>query len=75
MTDSKIVHTPLELNAKLRKDEGRPLPDPMLYLWFVGSLIYLTMTQPDISYAVQTVSQFVSNPHKPHLIVVHRILR
>lgn len=33
------------------------------------------MTRPGISHAVQTISQFISNPHTPHLHVVHRILR
>ena len=33
------------------------------------------MTCPDIDCVVQVVSQFVSNPHKNHLIVVHRNLR
>jgi hypothetical protein len=33
------------------------------------------MTRPDISHVVHTVSQFVSNPHKPHLTATLRILR
>lgn len=37
-------------------------------------VLYLTMTCLDISHAIQIVSEFVSNPHKPHLIAVHRIL-
>ncbi|XP_059630984.1 uncharacterized mitochondrial protein AtMg00810-like [Cornus florida] len=74
LTDSKLCDTPLELKAKLRKDDGSPLPDPTMHRRLVGSLIYLTMTRPDVSHAVQIVSQFVSNPHKPHLAAVHRIL-
>ena len=49
LTDSKISETPMELNSKLRKEEGNPLPDPTMYRRLVGSLIYLTMTRPDTS--------------------------
>ncbi|XP_019054536.1 PREDICTED: uncharacterized protein LOC109115219 [Nelumbo nucifera] len=62
LSDSKIVDTPLEVNLKLSKDDGSSLEDPTLYRQLVDSLIYLTMTQPDISYVAHIVSQFVSSP-------------
>ena len=74
LIDSRILDTPMELNSKLHKDEGNHLPNPTIYKKLVGSLIYLTMTRPDISYAVHIVSQFVGNPYKLHLTAVHRIL-
>ena len=52
LTDSKIVDTSVELNAHLIPTEGKPLSNPFLYRRLVGSLIYLTVTRPDISYAV-----------------------
>ncbi|KAI4338329.1 hypothetical protein L6164_016669 [Bauhinia variegata] len=42
--DSKIVSTPLELNAKLVPMDGVPLDDLTLYRQLVGSLVYLTVT-------------------------------
>ncbi|CAN0839525.1 Retrovirus-related Pol polyprotein from transposon TNT 1-94 [Linum grandiflorum] len=69
------VVTPMELNLRLSRDHGDPLPDPRQYRQLVGSLIYLTSTRPDISYAVQVVSQFMSAPRSAHLTAVHRILR
>ncbi|WMV23281.1 hypothetical protein MTR67_016679, partial [Solanum verrucosum] len=45
------VDTPLELNVKYRHAEGDLLPDPILYRQLVESLNYLTITQPDISFA------------------------
>ena len=45
---------------------------------FVGSLIYLGVTHPDISYVVHILSQFVSAPthlHYSHLLRVLRYLR
>jgi len=46
-----------------------------MYRRIVGSLIYMTITRPDLSYAVGVVSQFMQTPGKPHLDVVKRILR
>lgn len=39
------------------------------------SLNYLTITRPDISFAVQQVSQFHHSPHHLHLATVRRIIR
>jgi len=46
-----------------------------LYRIIVGSLVYLTITRPDIAYVVHVVSQFVASPTTVHLAVVLRILR
>ncbi|KAL6340316.1 hypothetical protein AAG906_040753 [Vitis piasezkii] len=69
------VDTPMELNVKLRKEEGDLLADPNLYRKLVGSLVYLTITRPDISFAIQQVSQFLQTPRHLHLAVVRRIIR
>ena len=52
LTDSKTVNTPVEVNAHLTPTGGKPLSNPSLYRCLVGSLIYLTVTRSDISYAV-----------------------
>lgn len=44
----------MEANLKLRKNDGELISNPTLYRKLVGSLIYLTITRPDISYAVMT---------------------
>ncbi|KAF5458886.1 hypothetical protein F2P56_022881 [Juglans regia] len=64
MQEATSVDTPMEL-SQLRKEEGDLLADPNLYRKLVGSLVYLTITRPDISFAVQQVSQFLQTP--PHL--------
>ena len=56
LTDSKTVDTPVEFNAHLTPSGGKPLSNPSLYRRLVGSLVYLTVTRPDISYAVHQVS-------------------
>ncbi|KAI3681339.1 hypothetical protein L6452_36130 [Arctium lappa] len=59
ITDNKTASTPLEHNLHLAPNAGPPLCDPTLYRQLVGSLVYLTVTRPDIAYVVHTVSQFI----------------
>jgi hypothetical protein len=75
ITDNKTESTPLEVNCKLTPLDDTPLADPTLYRQLVGSLVYLTATRPDISYAVHLVSQFMFAPRSTHFSVVLRILR
>ncbi|XP_068317167.1 uncharacterized protein [Pyrus communis] len=74
MTDCKPARTPLDSNLKL-KTHGDPVPNLSYYQRMVGKLIYLTITRPDISYAVSIVSQFMHSPSMDHLKIVHRVLR
>jgi hypothetical protein len=75
ITNSMIVDTPIEYNNRLNTHDGEPLPDATLYRQLVGCLVYLTVTRPDISYAVHIVSQFMAAPQSLHYIVVLQILR
>ena len=50
------IDTPMELNVKLRKEEDDLVADPSLYRKLVSSLVYLTITRLDISFAVQQVN-------------------
>ncbi|GFY96873.1 hypothetical protein Acr_11g0011790 [Actinidia rufa] len=75
LTDNKTVDTPLENNIRLNTSNGEPLSDLTLYHQLVGSLIYLTVTRPDISHAVHIVSQFMSAPRSTHYAAALRILR
>lgn len=56
LTDSRTVDTPLELNVHYTSTDGVPLPNPTLYQILLGSLVYLTITRPNIAYAVHIVS-------------------
>ncbi|KAJ9561510.1 hypothetical protein OSB04_006670 [Centaurea solstitialis] len=74
MVDAKPVTTPLAANAAF-VTSGEPFDDPTTYRSLVGALQYLTITRPDISYAVNQVSQFLQSPTIFHFQSVKRILR
>ncbi|XP_039146885.1 uncharacterized mitochondrial protein AtMg00810-like [Dioscorea cayenensis subsp. rotundata] len=68
----------MELHLQLRAYDGIPLSYPSRYRHLVGSLVYLTVTRPDISHAVHILSQFAAAPtsvHYGHLLRVLRYLR
>jgi hypothetical protein len=56
MTGCKPISIPLEQNMKLSVDEGNLVEDTIMYRRIVGSLIYMTITRLDLSYAVGVVS-------------------
>ena len=75
MGECKPLATPMAINEKLSKYDGKPKVDGAMYRSLVGSLIYLTHTRPDIVNAVSIVSRFMSEPSKDHLTAAKRILR
>ncbi|GJX33434.1 retrovirus-related pol polyprotein from transposon TNT 1-94 [Tanacetum coccineum] len=70
ITDKMVEDIPIDAKANFTPTDGDPLPDPSLYRTLVASLVYLTVTHLDISYAVHIVSQFVSAPTTVHWAVV-----
>jgi hypothetical protein len=52
MTDCKPASTPVDTKAKLSSSAGQPVTDPTFYRSIVGALQYLTLTRPDLAYAV-----------------------
>jgi len=75
LLNSKSVETPMNPNAKLLARQGELLSDPEKYRRLFGKLNYLTVTRPDISFAVSVVSQFLNSPFVDHLNAVTRILK
>ncbi|KAJ3476999.1 hypothetical protein NLI96_g10770 [Meripilus lineatus] len=79
------VLTPLVAKSQLSTSQSPSSPDEieeyktyangLNYLEMVGAILYVTQTRPDIQYAVGTLAQFGSNPGKPHLEALKRVLR
>ena len=59
MLDCKPVATPMDPNVKLIPGQGELLRDLGRYRKLAGKLNYLTITQPDISFPMSVVSQFL----------------
>ena len=75
MTDCKPAATPAEAKPKLSATAGHPATDAALYRSIVGALQYLTLTRPDIQFAVQQVCLHMHSPRDVHWSLVKRILR
>eukprot|EP00253_Pinus_taeda_P002809 PITA_02809 len=75
MQDCKPVLTPMEQNLKLSKFEGGEKVDSTTYRQLIGSLIYLTNTRPNLSYAVNILSRFMQEPQDSHWNAAKRVLR
>ncbi|RDX80698.1 Copia protein, partial [Mucuna pruriens] len=56
MSNCRLVNSPMDPNMKLMVKHGESYSDPKRYRRLVGKLIYLTITRPDISFAVEVVT-------------------
>ena len=65
----------MEPNLKLMTDEDDFIDDPNTYRRLVCKFIYLSITRPDISYAISIVSQFMTSPRVSHMNAIIRILK
>ncbi|RVW59781.1 Retrovirus-related Pol polyprotein from transposon RE1 [Vitis vinifera] len=72
--EAKPCTTPMVPNVQLMPDDGDPFYNPERYRRVVGKLNYLTVTRPDITYAVSVVSQFTSAPTIKHWAALEQIL-
>jgi histone deacetylase 1/2 len=77
MKNCKPMNTPMSSTDKLSIHDGDPLgpKDTTEYRSIVGALQYLTLTRPDISFAVNKVYQLLHKPTTVHWSAVKRILR
>uniref|UniRef100_A0A2N9I1U4 Reverse transcriptase Ty1/copia-type domain-containing protein n=1 Tax=Fagus sylvatica TaxID=28930 RepID=A0A2N9I1U4_FAGSY len=75
MHEAKPISSPMASSTSLSQFQGTPLSDPSSYRSTVGSLQYLSLTRPDIAFAVNKVCQFMTNPTDLHWSAVKRILR
>jgi hypothetical protein len=77
MAECKPASTPLATGGKLMAHSDTQLgsADATKYRSIVGALQYLTLTRPDLVFAVNKVCQFLHAPTDEHWADVKRILR
>jgi hypothetical protein len=72
---SKPAPTPLDPSIKLHHEDSAAYDDIAGYWRIIGKLLYLTTTRPDIAFAVQQLSQFLSKPTIVHFDAACRVVR
>ncbi|GJW45404.1 putative ribonuclease H-like domain-containing protein [Tanacetum coccineum] len=74
-SDVKSASTPVDLEKHLVKDGDADDVDVHLYRSIIGSLMYLTVSRPDIMFTVCACARFQVTPKTSHLLAVKRIFR
>ncbi|KAK2428549.1 putative mitochondrial protein [Trifolium repens] len=75
MDNAAHKRTPAPTHLKLTKDEKGISVDQSLYRSMIGSLLYLTASRPDITYAVGVCARYQADPKVSHLTQVKKILK
>nr|XP_016479956.1 PREDICTED: uncharacterized mitochondrial protein AtMg00240-like [Nicotiana tabacum] len=75
MDNAKAIGTPMSPDTTLVKDEEGKSVDESRYLGMIGSLLYLTMSRPDVMFSICICAKFQAAPKESHLTVVKRIIR
>nr|GEY89111.1 putative ribonuclease H-like domain-containing protein [Tanacetum cinerariifolium] len=74
-SDVRSSNTPMDKENPWGKDGTRKDVDLHLYRSMIGSLMYLTVSRPDIMFAVCACARHQVTPKECHLHVVKRIFR
>lgn len=77
MVDCKSVTISMELNFKKLCGSvvGPGLAKPSQYCQLFGGLMFLVNSRPNIWFVVNTLSQYMVEPHHIHWIVAKNLLR
>lgn len=77
MKKCKPLATLMEINIKklCRDVSGSDLANTSKYRQLIGALMFLVNTCLNICFAVNTLNQFITEPHHTHWIAAKHILR
>lgn len=75
MTFCNPIHTPLPLRLDHVFRDTQPFFEPSYFCSLVGKLQYLTITRPDIQFAVNFICQRMHSPTESDFGLLKRILR
>ena len=69
------VKNPIVPDTKLVKNGGEISENPTIFKQIIGSLMYLSVTRPDIVFVVCLLSKFMTDPKSSHMAAAKRVLR
>ncbi|XP_052728602.1 secreted RxLR effector protein 161-like [Vigna angularis] len=75
MADSNPVRNPIVPGTMLSKDDNGVAVDATKFRQVIGSLMYLTVTRPDLMFGINLISRFMANPKESHWAATKRLLR
>ena len=75
MSGAKDVSTPLSTTQSLQLIDGTAAVDSFEFRRIIGRLQYISLTRPNISFAVNKLSQFMHKPTTNHWTTTKRLLR
>jgi len=75
MESEKPSDTLISPSTKLVMNDGSPSVEEKSYRGMIRSLLYLTVSRPDIVFSVGLCARFQSKPKETHLKAVKRIFR
>ncbi|GAB2292866.1 hypothetical protein Dimus_038222 [Dionaea muscipula] len=75
MLGTKPIASPMDPGVKLYVDQEELMTEPERYSCLSGKLTYLYITGPDITFAVNSLSQFMSVPRVPHWEALLRVVK
>ncbi|XP_028108194.1 uncharacterized protein LOC114307033 [Camellia sinensis] len=75
LADCKPCSSLISIKPTPPPNAAQSFSDPALYRSLVGALQYLTITRPDISFAVNQSCQHMHSPTVGHFAAVKRLLR
>jgi hypothetical protein len=75
MAELKPQSTPMSMTTTLDPNENGEAVDQREYRSMIGSLLYLTVTRPDIQFIVGLCACFQASPRSSHRTAVQRIFR
>jgi hypothetical protein len=75
LMNAKPIKTLMATNGHLDLDEGGTMVDQKLFRSIIGSLLYITVSRPDVMFSVCMCARFQASPREIHLKATKRILR